>query len=50
LSQDIFTYIIYRISNGSKTAGNYAYAAPMARRKAILPPVYEQLAGLIQDF
>jgi hypothetical protein len=29
--------------NCSKTAGNYVYAAPPARRKAILPSVYEQL-------
>jgi hypothetical protein len=29
--------------NYSKTAGNYVYAAPLARRNAILPPVYEQL-------
>jgi len=40
--QIIITETMFVICNYLKTAGNYVYAAPLVRRKAILPPVYEQ--------
>jgi len=44
--EEYFSYIL-KLRNYSKTAGNYVYAAPLARRKAILPPVYEQLQNYV---